>query len=92
MRESRSSDTRTSREVSNSAAECRKRNSAAESRKKVIGEPKDRSKSENLPLRRPKRSGVQGKILCPKQVRRFGTWNVRTLNGPGRIEQIANEM
>ena len=81
--ESRVSSTRTSREGSNSAAE---------SRKRVIGEPKNRSKSENPPLRRPKRSEVQGKILCPKHVRRFGTWNVRTLNGSGKIEQLANEM
>ena len=39
-----------------------------------------------------KRKEVKNRLLSTREVQRFGTWNVRTLRGIGRPEQLAMEM
>ena len=39
-----------------------------------------------------KRGEVKNRLLSPREVQRIGTWNVRTLRGLGKPEQLASEM
>ena len=41
---------------------------------------------------RVKRREVKAKLLSTREVQRFGTWNVRTLHGLGKPDQLVNEM
>ena len=41
---------------------------------------------------RPQRRAVPSRILSTRQAERLGTWNVRSLQGLGKLEQLAGEM
>ena len=41
---------------------------------------------------RPRRKSVAQRLLKARKTDRFGTWNVRTLRGIGKMEQLAMEM
>jgi len=41
---------------------------------------------------RQKRSTIKNRLLSAREIQRFGTWNVRTLRGLGKTEQLAREM
>ena len=42
--------------------------------------------------KRPRRGTISSRLLSSGQAERFGTWNVRTLRGLGKLEQLTNEM
>ena len=52
---------------------------------------KGQQKQMNL-APRMKRTEVKNRLLSPREVQRLGTWNVRTLRGLGKPEQLASEM
>ena len=39
-----------------------------------------------------KRGEVKNRLLSAREVQRVGTWNVHTLRGVGKPEQLASEM
>ena len=41
---------------------------------------------------RQKRSTIKNRLLSAQDVQRFGTWNMSTLPGLGKTEQLAREM
>ena len=49
-------------------------------------------KSLPSPAQRQKRSAITTRLLSTQEIQRFGTWNVRTLRGLGKTEQLAREM
>lgn len=64
--------------------------STVENSKWMIEGAKGRGKSENLPSRRPMKSDDKGSVHNMQED--CHTWNARTLNGIGKIEQFTNEM
>ena len=49
-------------------------------------------KSWTSTAQRQKRSAIATRLLSTREIQRFGTWNVRTLRGLGKKEQLAREM
>ena len=49
-------------------------------------------KSLPSPAQRQKQSAITSGLLSTREIQRFGTWNVRTLRGLGKTEQLAREM
>ena len=51
-----------------------------------------RVRKVQTPAQRARRTAVRRRILSGQGTDRFGTWNVRTLRGLGKLEQLAGEM
>ena len=51
-----------------------------------------RTVQQVAPTQRQARREIRARLLSAKQVVRFGTWNVRTLRGLSKLQQLADEM
>ena len=50
------------------------------------------ARGETAALRRPRRGMVTNRLLSTQQTERLGTWNMRSLRGLGKTQQLAMEM
>ena len=57
-----------------------------------VTERNDRVPTRTKTINRPRRGTVNNRLQRARKVERFGLWNVRSLRGLGKPEQLASEM